>query len=196
MPNTSKILENEFNYIKQLKNGSHEAYTVLYNFYLPSLYAFIYSITLSKNAAEEVVQETFIKLWENKEKIKLEASFKSYLFTIARNHMLDEFRRQINHPVFTEYIEYSNLLQLSENTTEKQLDFREFCIELNNAKEKLSPRQLEIFHRNKELEEPVLSIARQLGITEQSVRNQLSTTLKILRKEIKNFITLFTFLFL
>jgi RNA polymerase sigma-70 factor (ECF subfamily) len=110
--------------------------------------------------------------------------------------MLDEFRRQINHPVFAEYIEYSNQLQMSENTTERYLDFKEFCIELNKAKKKLSSRQLEIFHLNKELGQSVQSIAFQLSINEQTVRNQLSTALRILRSEMKNFMALFTFLFL
>ncbi|MDR3220190.1 MAG: sigma-70 family RNA polymerase sigma factor [Dysgonamonadaceae bacterium] len=196
MSTTGKILVNESDYVKRLKEGSHEAYTVLYEYYLPDLYAFIYSTTYSKDFAEEVVQETFVRLWENRASIKLETSFKSYLFTIARNYMLDEFRRQINHPVFTEYIEYSNQLQLSENTTEKHLDFSEFCVEFNKAKKKLSARQLEIFYLNKELGQSIHSVAIQLEIAEQSVRNQLSTALSILRKEMKNFIALFTFLFL
>ena len=196
MSDACKILANESDFVKQLKEGSCEAYTVLYKFYLPSLYAFIYSVTYSKSFTEEVVQETFVRLWENRATIKLDASFKSYLFTIARNYMLDEFRRQINHPVFTEYIEYSNQLQLSENTIEKQMDFNEFRTEFDKAKQKLSTRQLEIFHLNKELGQSIQSIAIQLGIAEQSVRNQLSTALNILRKEMKNFMALFTFLFL
>ena len=191
----NKILANESDFVKRLKEGSNEAFTVLYKFYLPSLYSFIFSMTHSKSFTEEIVQETFIKIWENRASIELGSSFKSYLFTIARNNMLDEFRRQINHPVFTEYIEYSNQLQLSENTTEKQLDFNEFLIELNKAKQKLSTRQLEIFHLYKELGQSAQSIALKLGITEQSVRNQLSTALNILRKEMKNFCMLFIFLF-
>ncbi|GHV20337.1 DNA-directed RNA polymerase sigma-70 factor [Bacteroidia bacterium] len=196
MLNKRNILVNESDCVKRLKEGSPEAYTVLYEFYLPGLYAFIYSLTHLKVFSEEVVQETFVRLWENRTAIDLKTSFKSYLFTIARNYMLDEFRRQINHPVFTEYVEYSNQLQFSENMTEKQLDFDEFRMELDIAKQKLSSRQMEIFHLNKELGQSVQSISIQLGIAEQSVRNQLSTALNILRKEIKNFLALFIFLFL
>ncbi|MDR0541348.1 MAG: sigma-70 family RNA polymerase sigma factor [Dysgonamonadaceae bacterium] len=196
MPDTENILPNESDYIKQLKEDSHEAYAILYKLYLSDLYAFIYSVTSSKDFTEEVVQETFVRLWENRADINLGTSLKSYLFTIARNYMLNEFRRQINHPVFSEYIEYANQLKLSENATEKQLDFSEFCEELHKAKKKLSARQLEIFHLNKELGQSVQSIALRLGIAEQSVRNQLSAALSTLRKEMKNFSALFTFLFL
>jgi RNA polymerase sigma-70 factor (ECF subfamily) len=191
-------LENELHYLKQLKEDSHEAYTALYNFYLPKLYAFIYNLTRSKQAAEDIVQETFVKLWMNRANINPdpETSFKSYLFTIARNLMLDEFRRQINHPVFTEYIEYANQIQLSENTTENHIDFSEFCTQLNKAKKKLSSRQLEIFHLNKESGKDIEAIAAHLGISPKSVRNQLSTALSILRKEMKDFVALFVFLFL
>jgi RNA polymerase sigma-70 factor (ECF subfamily) len=195
MSNTENLSIDESCLIRQLKEGSHEAYTALYKFYLPELYAFIFSIAASKTFAEEVVQETFVRIWENRATIRVEASFKSYLFTIARNYLLNEFRRQINHPLLAEYVEYANQLQFSENTTERQVDFSEFCEELNRAKQKLSPRQLEIFHLNKELGRPVAAIALQLGIAEQSVRNQLSTTLSILRREMKHFLALFTFLF-
>jgi RNA polymerase sigma-70 factor (ECF subfamily) len=188
--------DNESDYINALKEGSYKAYTALYKFYMPKLYAFIYNITRSRTFSEEVVQETFVRLWENRTTIDLKLSFKSYLFTIAKNCMLDEFRRQINHPVFAEYIEYTNQPSMSEDTTEHQLDFNEFCAELNKAKKKLTSRQTEIFHLNKEVGKSIQSIALQLGITEQSVRNQLSTALSILRKEMKNYMKLFVFLFL
>jgi RNA polymerase sigma-70 factor (ECF subfamily) len=191
-----QALSDEHTYVEQLIDGSYEAYTVLYNFYLPHLYAFIYSITYSRDFTEEVVQETFVRLWEKRASIHLEFSLKSFLFTIARNYVLNEFRRRLNSPAFTEYIEYSNQLQLSENTIEHYLDFKEFCEELKQAKKQLSSRQLEIFYMNKELGQSVHSIALQLGITEQSVRNQLSAALKILRNEMKNFVGLFIFLFL
>ncbi|MDR1585686.1 MAG: sigma-70 family RNA polymerase sigma factor [Prevotellaceae bacterium] len=190
------ILQNETDYIKRLKEGSHEAYSVLYQFYLPQLYAFIYNMTRSAYFAEETVQETFVRLWKNHTEICLETSFKSYLFTVARNLMLNEFRRQINHPVFSEYVEYSNQLQLSENETETYMNFNDFCAELNKAKQKLSPRQLDIFHLHKEKGYSVQSIAKQLNITEKSVRNQLSTAINILRKEMTCFSALFVFLFL
>ncbi|MDR2472730.1 MAG: sigma-70 family RNA polymerase sigma factor [Tannerella sp.] len=176
---------NETEYVRRLKEGSHEAYTVLYNFYLPKLHAFIYNLTASKDTAEEIVQETFVKLWINREKIDLDQSFKSYLYTIARNQLLNEFRRQMNHPVFADYIEYANQLQLSENTTETTLDFKEFIAALNKAKQKLSSRQRQIFYFNKELGQTVRDIAIKFNITEQSVRNQLSTAIGILRKEMK-----------
>jgi RNA polymerase sigma-70 factor (ECF subfamily) len=187
---------NEPDCVRQLKEGSHEAYTVLCNFYLPKLHAFIYNLTASKDTAEEIVQETFVRLWVNRENINPDAPFKSYLYTIARNQLLNEFRRQMNHPVFAEYIEYSNHLQLSENTIETTLDLQEFIAALNKAKQKLSSRQLQIFHLNKELGQPVHAIALQLNISEQSVRNQLSAAMGVLRTEMKNFVPFFTFLFL
>ena len=190
------ILQNETDYIKGLKEGSHKAYSVLYQFYLPQLYAFIYNMTRSAYFAEEAVQETFVRLWKNRADINLETSFKSYLFTIARNLMLNEFRRQINHPVFPEYVEYSNQLHLSENETESYMDFNDFCAELNKAKQKLSSRQLEIFHLHKEKGYSVQYIAKHLNISEKSVRNQLSTATNILRKEMKRFVELFVFLFM
>ncbi|MDR2563932.1 MAG: sigma-70 family RNA polymerase sigma factor [Prevotellaceae bacterium] len=196
MLNKRKVEINESDCIRQFKEGSREAYTVLYKFYLPKLHDFIYNLTASKDAAQEIVQETFVKLWIKRKNIDPERPLKSYLYTIARNQMLNEFRRQINRPVFAEYIEYANQLQLSENTAETTLDLKEFIAALNKAKQKLSSRQLQIFRLNKELGQSVHDIAQQLNITEQSVRNQLSAAIGLLRKEMKNFVPLFVFLFL
>lgn len=70
---------------------------------------------------------------------------------------------------------------------EEQLDFDRFLKELSKAKEKLTQRQRQIFEMNKEDNIPVSEIAAQFGITEQSVRNQLSAALKIIREELGDY---------
>ena len=116
-----------------------------------------------------------------------ESSFKAYLFTIAYHLLLKELRRQLNNTSMEEFIEYNDNIRTSGDEAEKQIDFDQFCKALKQAKEKLTPRQREIFELNKEQNLSVAEIAEQLCIKEQVVRNQLSTALKIIRTELQQY---------
>ena len=175
------MIENENEYILELQNGSSEAFEYLYRSYAPRLYGFVRNLTKSADLAEEVVQETFIKIWENRAYVRPEYSFKSYLFMIARNHVINVFRKQ---SLITN-LEVSDLLQnslsFSENDTAKLAELNELKIYIEKAKSHLSPRQCEIFELSKEKGLSNQEIADKLKITNQSVKNQLSTSLRILQ---------------
>lgn len=176
--------------LKEMHTISYKSYTALYEKWAPRIYRFIFSIIKSESIAEDIVQETFVKIWEHRNELTVnsESSFKSYLFTVSYHIMLKELRRQINHPHMEEYMEYCNDVLLAENTTEVKMDFAEFFAALEQAKKKLPPRQCEIFVLNKECHYSVAEIANKLSINEQTVRNQLSASLKIIRKELGDFL--------
>lgn len=173
--------------ILSVKSGSEKAYRTLYEMWVSRLYQFVYQYVKSEETTDDVVQETFYRIWINREKLDAESSFKAYLFTIAYHLLLKELRRQLNNTSMEEFIEYNlrfasedyDNIRTSGDEAEKQIDFDQFCKALKQAKEKLTPRQREIFELNKEQNLSVAEIAEQLCIKEQVVRNQLSTALKI-----------------
>lgn len=166
-----------------LKNGSYKDFEIIYDTYYPNLYGFIFGLTKSHTETKDIAQETFIKVWINRENIDPQFSFKSYLFRIAQNLITDVFRRTLNSPIFLAYENCcEDILQDSRNV-ERKIDFDLFRVKLEKAKNKLSPRQKEIFELNKEQDIESSKIAETLGITEQTVYNQIHTSLKILKKE-------------
>jgi RNA polymerase sigma-70 factor (ECF subfamily) len=151
----------------------------------------------SKSATNDIVQETFVKIWVKREEIRIDLSFKSYLFTIARNQLLNEFRRQVRNPVFSDYVSLQMIEQVeAESGIEQAIDFDEFNRRLQWAKQKISPRQAQIFEMNKEQGVSVEEIAAQLNIKEQVVRNQLSVALRTIREEMGHFMLLFVLFFM
>lgn len=174
-------------HIRGLLNDSYKDFTVLYEYWTPHLYQFVFSLIKSRPITKDIVQETFIKIWIKRKQINPCQSFKSYLFTISYHIVLKELRRQMNHPLMGDYLKYNGEAFLSENATEQKVDLDEFLIQYEKAKTKLTPRQREIFEMNKEMQIPVSGIADKLSLTEQSVRNQLSASLKTLRKELVEF---------
>ena len=89
-----------------------------------------------------------------------------------------------------DYLDFKKEL-ISTDNVEAKYDFDLFLKELEVAKQKLTPRQREIFVLNKEYNLSVTEIASRLSITEQVVRNQLSAALKLLRSELSNYSYLF-----
>lgn len=183
-------------YVERLRNGSYKDFTKLYELYASHLYAFAFGLTRSEDLAEDIVQETFIKVWVRRELINLDMSFKSFLFTMARNQLLNEFRRQVNNPLFMDDVAYTEPSEGSETTVERKISIDEFNQRLEQAKQKLTPRQRELFELNKEQGVSVQEIVTKIPITEQSVRNQVSQALQVLKKELGRCSFLLTLFFL
>jgi len=186
----------EEQYVSELKRGSYKAFDILYSMYVNRLYGFIFKLTKSESETREIVQDTFVKLWISRENIITEASFQSYLFTIAKNSAINKFRATINSPVFVDYINYLNEHSTPDNSVTALLDYDDFRIKLTDAKKHLSESQRNIFELCKELGYSNAEAAKKLNLSEQTIKNQLSIALKVLRERMIANAFLFTLFFL
>jgi RNA polymerase sigma-70 factor (ECF subfamily) len=193
MPDFTSI---EKQYILELNRGSYRAFDALYSLYSRRLFAFALKMTKSHSDAKEIVQDTFVRLWLNRENVLPEDSFQSYLFTIAKNAILNKMRTLINMPVFVDYMEFMNEHHLSVENTTEEMEMDEFRQKLEKAKETLPETQKNVFELSKELGLSHTEVAKQLNLSEQTVRNQLSLALKTLRKKLAENAVLFTIFFL
>ncbi len=186
----------EKQYILELNRGSYRAFDALYSIYSRRLYAFALKMTKSHSEAKDIVQDTFVRLWLNRENVLPEDSFQAYLFTIAKNAILNKMRTLINAPVFVDYMEYMNEHRQSDEHITETLEMDEFRKKLELAKKSLPETQLNVFELSKELGYSHTEIASQLNLSEQTVRNQLSLALKTLRKQLADNLGLFGIFFL
>jgi RNA polymerase sigma-70 factor (ECF subfamily) len=183
-------------HIEGLQRGTYNDFKVLYEAFAGKLYGFVVALTKSNAMAKDIVQETFLRIWVNRKNIDPGLSFKSYLFKIAQNLVVDGFRKQMSNPMFEDYLDYRDKLAMSGENVEQKIDFDLFMKRLEIVKRKLSIRQREIFEMNKEQGISVAEIAERLALSEQTVYNQLSMALQLLRKKIGNsFLFLFLILF-
>jgi len=172
-------------HIEGLKKGSYKDFKVLYDTFSVNLYGFVFGLVKSESVAKNIVHETFIKIWMNRENIDPEQSFKSYLFKISKNKIIDSYRQKLSDPVMENYLDYCDSVQLSEeNDISTQMDYDVFIQKLKYAKSKLTARQREIFELNKEQGISSKEISQKLNITEQTTYNILSTAMRILKSEI------------
>lgn len=79
--------------IEAFQAGDEFAFVSLYNRYKGGVYAFCVKMLLDREMAQDVMQETFLRVYENRDRLMSTSSFKSWLFTIARNQCLNQLRR-------------------------------------------------------------------------------------------------------
>lgn len=176
--------------IAEVKRGSEHSFKMLYKLWVSRLYGFVYHYVKSESMTDDIVQETFVRIWTHRETLNPDYSFKAYLFTISYRLLLKELRHQLNNPLVEEFVSYQNQLATPADEAERKMEFDHFIIALEKAKGALPPRQREIFEMNKELNYSIAEIAGKLNISEQVVRNQLSASLKVIRGELQQYVPL------
>ncbi len=133
--------------------------------------------------AEELVQRTFIKIWDTKEKIDPDKSFISYLCTIAKNMLLNEYEHQTVKFVYSEYIKTNSTI--ADYDTEKEVDRKLLEDYIDKLTDKLPPKRKEIFilSRKEGLSNKVIS--ERLNISESTIETQLSKALSFMKNELR-----------
>ena len=177
-------MEEEARLIEQLNGGSYESFTLLYDRWVARIYQFAFKLVKSESIAQDIVQETFVRVWESHASINPGKSFKSYLFTIAYHLMADHFRQQLRHPLLPDYFNYASSFA-TRNEAEQTLSLEDFLKHLEKAKQKLTPRQRIVFELSKEQNFSHAEIEQQMGITSQAVRNLLSAAMQTIRREME-----------
>lgn len=79
--------------IEAFQSGDEFAFVSLYNRYKSPVYAFCVKMLGDRAAAQDVLQETFLRVYENRDRLLNTGSFKAWVFTIARNQCLNALRR-------------------------------------------------------------------------------------------------------
>ncbi len=186
--------ESEIELIRDFKKGDSRAFEKLFQKYHKKLYAFLFNLLHSKEDAEEIVQETFIKIWEKREDFIDGYSFHSFLFTIAKNAFLNLNRKKINRVVFEDRLNF--LEEISSGRTDDYILFKETKEIINTIIEGLPPKRKEIFLLRKIEGLSRKEIAEELNISISTVDNQLMKANIYLKDELKKYSLLLLILFL
>jgi RNA polymerase sigma-70 factor (ECF subfamily) len=158
--------------LELLRNASKQSFESLYNRYSGKLYNFIMKVSKGDTyIAEELVQRTFIKVWETRENVDPEKSFISYLCTIAKNMLLNEYKHQTIRFIYTEYIK--GIATDNYNFTEKEVDKNLLEEYIDKLIDKLPPKRREVFILSRKEGLSNKKIAERLQITESTIETQL-----------------------
>ncbi len=167
-------VEQECILIENLMNGDRASFNRIYYTYAGRLYAFSIEFCRDKAEAEDIVQDVFIKLWLNRNRIRNTDSLKSLLFAMARNALIKSWKAKIK---FGSFSEAGNLA--SEDISEQEYTELESLV--NGYIERLNPTQREVVRMSRFENKCHQEIADKLGLSVQTVKNALSLGLRNVR---------------
>lgn len=169
--------------IPAVRKGDHHAFDQLFRKYSPALYSFVFSIIKDEPGSEEIVQDTFLKIWEKRDELQTGFSFKSYLFTIAVNAAKKGYRKKLRENKYKQ--ELATELGHNGSTDLSVIEYRNLLDYVNLIIERLPPARREIFIMSRKDGLQNAAIAKILNISEQTVKNQLVSAHKFMVAEAK-----------
>jgi RNA polymerase sigma-70 factor (family 1) len=172
-------LTNENELLARIAEGDDRAFGVIFHHYRSKIYSYAFHLSGDSAQADELVQEVFLKVWLNRDKIPHVLRFDNYLFTIARNQVFDMLKKMARESEFRQQI--SGLLDPEANPVEDRLLTRENELRLRQALDQLPPRQRLIFFLSRHQGMKHGEIADQLNISRHTVKTHLVQALKTLR---------------
>lgn len=185
----NQLLENrELQLFAEMRLDSKESFNYFFNYYYSGLCIYAKTYVGDLNTSEEIVQDVFVRFWEKRRNIRIESSVRFYLFRTVYNQCLNLIKHQ--------KVEQADRQQKTSNVEspfEEQLSlFNESELRqiLDQAISKLPERCREVFELSRFENLKNKGIAEKLGITEKTVENQITKALKVLRKELKDFLPL------
>lgn len=166
--------------LELIRNDDMVAFYQLYERYSRRLYGFVLRFIKLDSEAEEIVQEVFIKIWESREKIDIYSSFESFLFTIAYNATISQFRKKTSEK---KYLEHLKSIQQVENAPDliEEIQYNELSEKVNSLLNEITPRQREIFRLSREQGLTHDEISKKLDISTNTVKKHISNTLAYLK---------------
>ncbi|WP_205512789.1 RNA polymerase sigma-70 factor [Longitalea arenae] len=166
----------------QVINGDAEAFSEIYDLYKDRIFAFAFTLTKSKEIAEEATQEVFVKLWEKRDQINTEYPLIPYIKKITYNYIISFFRkvkldRQLQQNL------YSNMEALR-NTNEDELLQKELNKLYRQAIDQLPQQKRMAYTLSREQHLSYEEIALQMGISKNTVRNHMTEAIQFIRNYI------------
>ncbi len=167
---------------ERLRKGELSAFGQVYELYKEKLYGFSMKMLASEDLSKDIVQETFIKLWENRHKIDEDKSLNAYLYTISKNLIIEQQRNYSKS-----YEMSSKILEDKQSSSLDVFDHFNY-LEIKKVENKvvneLTPQQKEVYMLSRYNHLSNQEIANNLGISINSVKTHLRLALKTLKLHI------------
>ncbi|MBP1676143.1 MAG: polymerase, sigma-24 subunit, subfamily [Bacteroidetes bacterium] len=181
---TSKT--NNTQLLHRIGAGDEAAFARFFYLYYDKLYGFLLKITRSKAKAEDITQDVFLKIWQNRDEIYDFENAYALLFKMAQNSAIDELRRQAKEvliPAIQPDIAVKNSQQHSDNPLELmvQVELQEI---LDEAVEKLPVQQKKVYTLYKIEGIRQDEIARQLNLSVSTIQSHMKLAMSNIQKYI------------
>ena len=183
--------------LKNLANDETKALEELFNYYYPRLYKFSKSFLKQDSGIDDILQEVFVKIWQNRTNIRSSETFNPFIFTLTRNLLLNELRRRLNNQNIKD--EISKLTISDEFQTFENLEFGELKETVEKIVNNLPEKQRQVFVLSRYERLSHKEISEKLNISTKTVEyhiHQSTSTIKEKLSQLGLIPLLYLFLFM
>ncbi len=172
--------------ISTLKTGDLTVYEMLFRTYYQPLCNYAYTFVQDRDEAEEIVQSTFLNVWEKRENLAIHTGVKPYLYAMVRNACLNVLKHEKikqRHAALEMAVAERSVESVARTVIASELETK-----IYQAMDKL-PEQCRLIFKLSRFEElKYTEIAEQLEISIKTVENQMGKALRIMREQLKDYL--------
>ncbi len=170
--------------VLKIIQSDQSAFEDLYNLYADKLYYFALRYLKTKEEAENIIQDVFVKIWETRDRLNSEYSISAYLFTIARNTIFNLHRKRLNETAYLEYLE--TYLDSLHSKLEQEIVYSDLNSHINKIVDKLPMQRKKVFELSRNGGLSHKEISQQLNISEKTIETHIRLAIKDIRKILSN----------
>ncbi len=179
---TLKVIYNELELLEKTANGDEQAFSDLFYTFHQELGDYVFRLTRSLPMAEEIVQDTFLKIWVRREELSEVRNFRAYLFTLSRNHAFNMLRNEARQAALDkDWADHYPILEEQDavSNREKLFGFIEEAISL------LPPQQQKVWKMSREDGLKHEEIAQELQLSRETVKRHISLALAAISRYVR-----------
>lgn len=169
--------------VEGLRAGKESCFDELFLRYSSAIFKICRHYHLSQEESEEIVQDVFLKIWEKRTALNQHLSFKSYLYTIAKNQVLKEIRKNSQQMAYEKYAIYST--SEADTCTENQVFFDDLQMHSKKVINQLSSQRKEVFLMSRFEGLSNDEIATKLNLSKRTVEHHLYHAQKFIRDKME-----------
>lgn len=181
--------------IASLKNDDPLAMNHIFSVHWETIFDAAFRKVGDEDIAQDITQEIFISLWENRQTLDVEGSLSGYLYGAVKFKVINYYRSKAtkeNH-----HAEFSALLaqQQFTNTADQNLNLQDASREIEAALQRLPERMRLVIFMSRKEDKSIKEIAEELNVSAQTVKNQITAAMKILREDLSYTLLIAFFLY-
>lgn len=169
--------------IQKIQQEDRDAFALFYRIYWKKVFHFISLYINNVSEKEDLLQEIFIKVWENRATLNPEKDPLNYLFIVSKNLTLNHLRTKNNSKIYTEII--LDAIDDYTNTVEDDIQLTELTQELTKIINSLPDRQKEVFTLSRIKHYTQSQIANEMDISIKTVENHMTKALAFIRQQLQ-----------
>lgn len=175
-------LHNERELLELIAQGSEQAFATLLDKYQARVFAHALSYIKYYDETTEVVQDIFVRIWTQRERLLQVNDFPAYLFIISRNYLVSAIRKRVSERLATENEDHS--LEMIRPDTHLEVKELERCIA--EGVKKLPAQQRMVYQLSRREQLTQEQIALKMNISKRTVKFHMAAALNFLRSHLRN----------